>query len=77
MKKVCFFTGKLGGYEACRRMLEMFEADPDFELHIIPADQHLYSEFGNSAKEIKVVPFSRIQDVMMDQEGDTSRDRIP
>lgn len=74
MKNICFLTGKLGGYEACRRMLKLFDEDPEFHLSIIVTDQHLYERFGRSITEVEK-DFRSIFAVSMEQVGDTGAER--
>lgn len=52
-KKICFLTGKRGGYDAMKPLLDLIVKDPKIELKIIVTDQHLMKMFGNTYKKIE------------------------
>ncbi|MGI9489155.1 MAG: UDP-N-acetylglucosamine 2-epimerase [Geminicoccaceae bacterium] len=57
MPRVCFLTGKRGGFDAMLPTLELMAEDPRFDLSVIVTDQHLMKEFGQTSHYVnKLLP---------------------
>jgi GDP/UDP-N,N'-diacetylbacillosamine 2-epimerase (hydrolysing) len=53
MKKICFITGKRGGFDAMVPTLREIENHPGLELQVIACDQHLRKEFGYTLEQVQ------------------------
>ena len=51
--EVLFLTGKLGGYNAMKPLLELINSSKSFNLNIAVTDQHLIKKFGYTYNRIK------------------------
>jgi UDP-hydrolysing UDP-N-acetyl-D-glucosamine 2-epimerase len=52
-RKICFFTGKRGGFNHFIPMLECIEDSPGLQYEIIASDMHLSEQFGNTIDEVR------------------------
>ena len=52
-KEVLFLTGKMGGYNAMKPLLELINSSKSFNLNIAVTDQHLIKKFGYTYNRIK------------------------
>lgn len=73
MPRVCFLTGKRGGFDAMLPTLELMAEDPRFELSVIVTDQHLMKEFGQTSHYVnKLLPKkAKLYQVDSWQQGDS------
>lgn len=73
MPRVCFLTGKRGGFDAMLPTLELMAEDPRFELSVIVTDQHLMKEFGQTSHYVsKLLPKKcKLYQVDSWQQGDS------
>lgn len=74
MKKICYFSGKRGGFGALRLTLEGIQSSPLFELQVVVSDMHLSDTFGATAQEVEKY-FKIAGRVPIDQKGGSSVDR--
>jgi len=74
VRKICFSTGKRGGFGALMPLLKMISEADDMELQLIVTDMHLYETFGKTANEVaNYFKISRL--VEMAQTSDTNWNR--
>jgi len=52
-KKIFFLTGKRGGYDAMKPLLNLIKIKKEFDIKILAADQHLIKKFGNTVNNVK------------------------
>ena len=74
IKKICFSTGKRGGFGAINPLLKLSKNDKDIELQLICTDMHLYDSFEKTMNEVskyfqvsKVVDMAQMNDSRMDR----------
>lgn len=51
-RKVCFLTGKRGGFGALIPTFELVHNDPALELVVVATDMHLSKKFGTTIREV-------------------------
>lgn len=51
-RKICFLTGKRGGFGALIPTFELVDRDPAMELVVIATDMHLSEKFGRTIREV-------------------------
>ncbi len=51
-RKICFLTGKRGGFGALIPTFRLIKQDPSLELFLIATDMHLSKKFGNTISEV-------------------------
>lgn len=74
-KKVCFSTGKRGGFGAITPLLKKLSQDPKIDLQLICTDMHLTKNFGKTVNEVSKY-FDVTATVKMKQKGDTPSNRL-
>lgn len=76
--KICFFSGKRGGFGAYVPLLRLLESDPDLQLQILLGDMHAAEEFGKTKSEVEIFfPTTHIEVMDMGSgRGDSSLIRL-
>ncbi len=75
-RKICFSTGKRGGFGAITPFLKMVSENEDMELQLIVTDMHLHETFGKTANEVaKYFNISRVVDMAQVGDSHISRTR--
>lgn len=73
-RKICFLTGKRGGFGALIPTFELVHKDPGLELVVIATDMHLSQKFGKTIREVDQWVNNVIR-VPMNQEDDQPASR--
>jgi len=73
-RKICFVSGKRGGFGAMLPTLQAIKQDPTLHLDIIVTDMHLTDEFGNTVNEVNKY-FKNVTKVHMCLKSDSSEAR--
>ncbi len=68
-RRICFLTGKRGGFGALIPTFQLVDRDPDLELVLIATDMHLSAKFGATISEVDKWVKNAVR-VPLDQEDD-------
>ena len=74
-KKIFFLTGKRGGYDSMKPLLNLIKKKKEYELKILVADQHLIKKFGNTYTKVKKDFYKNYVKIGSQQKSDTNLDR--
>jgi UDP-hydrolysing UDP-N-acetyl-D-glucosamine 2-epimerase len=74
-KKIFFLTGKRGGYDAMKPLLNHIKIKKEFDVKVLVADQHLIKKFGNTFNKVKKDFNNEYIKIGSKQRSDTHIDR--